>query len=553
MLVTDFNLDIARRQAVANLRSYSSTLDHDDLKVVRLRVHVQGADLLPPMRHLGSSLYLKSCNPPAADAGDAALMHKGGPAASSVSAEAVEGVEMYSEVENRIIQSGEAGDFWSFLSLFEHGNETPMRVEFFIVESETLLEYELGYADISLAQILGTPEGKMDVALLSMEHHGPVGRDVSFGVDWVYEPDAVLALELFVKVDRKRGWPFVSNRVFFIVFRKEAFADEQWKPIYLSEVRVKQTDHPQANGCMMYTVAELSIQEVLSGEDCALRIEFFQYKTKTSRHEHLGHFLTSLAELRQAKSGSDLGLHLNSFTNAEIVGRSTMTKSRFTARCALFTIHTEFGGPVDGNYLFLDFSLAYTKDCFRSQQVTGSRHLFSSGRPYYQLSCGIDMHNEVIHRSVKSAKTIGSRFIKFPLAKINVERLKGTYEDNSLCFSLYSSAAVLVAWVRTTLSDLVNLPNGSLLSVTILVGGRNKVGFLVLDRRELTNNEEPNGVAYISLRCVLGQESPRALGSSSESLSDFGAAGQGVASLGLSESSREQSSSTTGSFPAGVS
>lgn len=529
MLVTDFHLDEARRLAVANRQSYASSLDNDDRKVMRLRVFIEGADTMQSARHLGASLYVKNADAvPSGAPYSPPLVHAG----SSASRFRVDVVDAYNEVENRVITPYEALDYWTFVTLFEHGISTPVRVEFFLAEVDapySSLEFDVGYAEVSLAKVLGTPGEKLNVAVLSMEHHGPVGINAHFGIEWVYEQEAVLALEMFIKVDKEQGWPFASGRIFFIVFRKET--NGHWTPIYLSEVRAKRTNHPDAEDCMMYSVAEMNMHEITGEEDCTLRIEFYQYKTNSSHHELLGHLVTSVFQLRQAKEQSDLKLRLNTFTNAELVGRSTMTKSRFTARCSMFTIHTHFGGPVDCASLFLDFRLAFKRDCFKTPQSIWLRNPFTFVRPYYEVSCGsgtrADMacpgtriavdEVEVVHRSIKSGRAPGSNAVKYPLAKINVERLRYNNEDSYVCISLYSSLGVRVAWVKTTLTELMELPDGSVLSVVFCFVGENNIGHVVLNRRDERKHKKRKSDVYLSLSCVLGDEYYHVLPPSSES------------------------------------
>lgn len=560
MLVTDFHLDEARRQAVANRQSYASSLENDDRKVVRLRVHLPGVNNLPPTRRLGVSLQLKSEGAVPSDALPSPSLVRAGAESSSFR---VDGVDAYHEVENRIITSLEALDYWPFMTLFERGESAPVRVEFFIVEGDTLdssREFGLGFAEFSLAKVLGTPGEKVEIALLSMQHRTPMGTDACFGVEWVHEQEAVLALEMFVKVDKGQGWPFASSRVFFIVFRSEIH--DLWNPIYMSEVRTRRRDHPDAEGFRMYIVAEMNMHDISSEADCSLRIEFYHYKTSSSENKILGHLVTSVFQLRQAKEKSDLNLRLNTFTNAELVGRSTMTKSRFTARCSMFTIHTHFGGPVDGASLFLDFRLAFKRDCFKTHQGIWLRNPFTYVRPYYEVSYGngarADMAcpgmrlavEEVVHRSIKSGKAPGSNVVKYPLAKINVERLRCNNEDSYVCISIYSSLGVRVAWVRTTISELLELPNGSVLPVAFCFAGENNVGHLVLNRRDQRKHRQRGDDVYLSLSCVLGDEYYHVMPPSSESSGEICQIPGDDAPSPSNASSRDPSPSTPGSLPA---
>jgi hypothetical protein len=535
MIVSDYTLDVARRRAIADLKRYDAAMDEDGPGVLRVRIRVDGADALPPGKHLGASLFVMDSDPdgdiddedlrPPPSAVEAAARrtssegggHVGGggvgvvdPASAADLALGPEGdarLDQWREVENRHILPAVAQGFTSFNHAFEHGSPRHLRVEYFLVETGLLggqTESDLGYAVATLQDVLNAPGGQLDVDLISMDHHGPVGR-AAFGVEWVLEPDAQLAFEVRVRVNRREGWPFASSRVFFMVYRKEY--DGQWKPLYLSEVRVKVTDHPDAHGCMLYAVAELNLLAATNGFDAGtIRIEFFQYKTSRSHHKLIGYVTTSLMQLRQSPADTDLRMQLNTFTNAELVGRAVLTRSRFTSRRSFFSLQADFGGAVEGNFLFLDFALAYAKGFFRPPRGAAARSLFASNRPYYELSRtnAVDRsRDEVLYRPRKVIKYSFLRTLKFPLAKVNVAKLSGGGATQPLCVSVRDGRAVRVAWLKTTLLELMSLPPGSVLPLTFSTGGSE--GYVMLERRELTNNGASNILAYLSLRCVLGE------------------------------------------------
>lgn len=522
MIVSDLNLDAARRRAIADIKRYDAFMDEEGPRYVQLRVKVDGAETLPPNKHLGASLFVRICDSKPAETEEALMsppMHcvdsEAGADGDGVVATGIEEVSEakdvdigeYNEVENRHIMNAVAQDFTTFDYAFRHGVPCQIRVEYFLVETDSMgegFEYDLGYLQTTLRDVLSAPGEHQAVDLISMDHEGKVGTG-AFQVEWACSPQSEISLEVRIRVDKKVGWPFSSSRVFYTVYRREY--DGQWKPLYRSEVRVKVTDHPDARGCMLYTIAEINQLVATIGDDSGvLRIEFFQFKTTGSAHKLLGIVTTSLLQLRQAPPGTDLDLQLNTFTNAELVGRALLDRSRFTAQRSFFSLKANFGGPVKGNYLFLDFAMAYRKGFFRAQPGGGARAVFASSRPYYELSrtkATDKNRDEVIFRSDKAAKQAGSRFLKYPLAKINAAKLKGKDDGEALSISVHNGHAIRVAWVRTTLTELMTLPPGSVLPVTLRTD--NSEGYVMLDRRELTDNPDTPNHLYLSLRCVLGE------------------------------------------------
>jgi hypothetical protein len=521
MIVTDLHLESARRLAVAKVQRYDAFMDEEGPRYVRLRVKVDGAETLPLNKHLGASLFVRICD--AAEVPDQSspscimppvdpnrvVCSGGGPGLDAVEEVTVEGdTGEYNEVENRHIVHPAAQDFTTFDHAFKHGVSCQIRVEYFLVETDhmgTGFEYDLGYLQTTMQDVLTASGEHLAVDLISMDHECKVGTG-AFQVEWTPTQELEISLEVRIRVDKKVGWPFSSSRVFYTVYRNEF--DGQWKPLYRSEVRDKVTDHPDARGCMMYTIAEINQLVATIGNDAGvIRIEFFHFKTTGAAHKLLGIVTTSLLQLRQAASAADLNMRLSTFTNAELVGRAVLDRSRLTANRSFFSLRVDFGGPVKGNYLFLDFSLAYRKGFFRAQPGAGARSVFTSTRPYYEISrtnATENSRDEVIYRSQKGTKKSGSRFLKFPVAKINIAKLKGSAESQALCFSVHSGHAIRVAWVRTSLSQLMNLSPGNVLPVTLRTD--NSQGYVILDRRELTNDAESENHSYLSLRCVLGEE-----------------------------------------------
>lgn len=480
MIVSDLHLEgAAARARAAAMLGYGAYMDDEGARLVRLHARVDGAEGL----HLGASLFVRV-----------------GARGDGDGDEAAEAAE-YNEVENRHIVPA-AAEFIKFEYLFEHGVPCEVRVEFFVVETDAAgrsTDHDLGYLETTLAEVLAAPEEHRVADLIRMDHAARVGTG-AFQVDWMCSPTTEISLDVRIRVRRKGGWPFSSSRVFYTVYRLDF--DGQWKPLYRSEVRVKATDLPHADGCMLYSIAEINQLVATIGRDSGvLRLEFFQFKTNGSAHKLLGVITTSLLQLRQAIAGQDLGMELLTFTNRDLVGRAVLESSRFTAARSYFSIRADFGGPVTGDYLFVDFAMASRKGFFRTG---GRRSVFAAKHPYYELSCSkSNGRDEVVFRSEKGAKPPGSRFLKFPLAKINAKRVEGSGSEH-LCISVHNGHGVRVAWVRTALKELLTLQEGSVLPVTTRTDS-SQGSHIMLHRREVAEESDRKGNMYLSLRCLLGE------------------------------------------------
>lgn len=503
MIVSDLHLQGAAARARANIARYGAYMDDESARFLQLRARVDRADGL----HLGGVLFVRTGGRVAGGGGGGGGGEGEGEGGGTVEGLAahgegeVEGDAEYNEVENRHVVLA-AGEFIKFEYLFEYGVEYEVRAEFFVVETDVAgqsTDHDLGYLETTLAAVLAAPEERRVADLIRMDHRARVGTG-AFEVDWMCTPTTEISLDVRIRVRRKGGWPFSSSRVFYTVYRLDF--DGQWKPLYRSEVRVKATDAPHAAGYMLYSIAEINQLVATIGRDSGvLRIEFFQYKTNGSAHKLLGVITTSLLQLRQADARQDLGMELLTFTNKDLVGRAVLDSSRFTAARSFFSIRADFGGPVTANYLFVDFAMAFRKGFFRTG---GRRSVFAATHPYYELSsCSNGKgRDEVVFRSQKGAKPSGSRFLKFPVAKINAARLEGVGEH--ICISVHNGDGVRVAWVRTALKELLTLPEGSVLPLKLRTAS-SQGSHIMLQRRELAEDSNTKGNMYLSLRCLLGE------------------------------------------------
>jgi hypothetical protein len=532
MLVSDFYLEVARQNAERALRrSYASDMATDAVPVVRLLVLVDVGRPLPADAFIVASLFVLPRDalrrPESAVDADAAaqtvthveLQHMPPrPTNTTLSiatlsdtpvsctpqqqapSAAEDRTEQYREVEHLFIATAAAHEFAAFAHDFPLSTRNRVRVESFLVENDTTgrrCETSLGYAVTTLEDILAAPSERLDTCLLSTEQGLPAGR-VSFGVEWIRDPTFVLAFEVRIRVDRKNSWPFSSSRPFFMLYRKEH--DGQWTPLYLSEVRVKPTNHPSAHGSMLYTVAEINALTAHGGDDTrTLRIEFFHYKTSQRQHKLLGYITTSVLDLRQAVLDTELGLHVNTFPRSEMVGSVRLVERHVSASRAFFSLQAEFGGQVHGSAVYVDMVLVCDKDSFK--QLANGRSLLSSSRPCYQLNRANPETGswEVIYLSEMAKMHRRCTLLKYDLAKLTVAKITCGDPTRPLVVSLHAGASTRIGHVRTSLSELMAMPHGRAVPLTFSTLGY--AGCLQLERKEVTDDR-----IYLALRIALGKD-----------------------------------------------
>jgi hypothetical protein len=528
MIISDFELEKARQRAISSIQPYERKMDADAPSLVRVQIHLPGGKDLPMDKFVAASLfYLEDAPssdehtelaPSAADAAvavanmlekgavidvdaipevplldgppvvqDPVLQEEDGPAIVELEEEGDGEIDQWHEVEHLYISAATARVFASFGHMFSVMSRFQLRVEFYLVETNRRgkqMELDIGHAVTTLKSILDAPNERLDVKLMSMSTDELVGQ-ASFSVEWIRNPAAILAFQIRIRVNRREGWPFATHRPFFMLYRLEY--DGQWTPLYLSEVRVKATDHPDARGSMMYSIAEVDVQTANGGDDNrTLRIEFSHYKNSFPHHKLLGFVTTSVTAMRQAAANGDLNLQVNTFPSAELVGSVTIEKSRFTLSRAFFSIQADFGGPVQGHFVYVDMSLAaFQKGRFMRSSV------FTSTRPYYQISRvnpGTGSW-DVVYKSEGSSKYAGRKLFKYEMAKVTASKLCGGDPTCPLIISLHRSQTARIGHVSRVLP------------ISFATVGSH--GFMQLDRKEVTAEQ-----TFISLRVVLGRDNP---------------------------------------------
>jgi hypothetical protein len=536
MLVSDFYLEVARQNAERALRrSYASDMAGDAVPVVRLLVLADVGRPLPPDAFIVASLFVlprdSRQRPETAVAADAAgsadaqtqerqpaLVEVTGetaavspltarPTASTVTAASSSNApttddraEQFREVEHLFISTVAAHEYAAFAHDFPLSTRYSVRVEFFLVENEPTgrrIETSIGHAVTTLEDVLAAPRERLDTQLVSGEQSAAAGR-ASFGIEWMRDPSFLLAFEVRIRVDRKNSWPFSSSRPFFMLYRKEY--DGQWTPLYLSEVRVKPTNHPSANGCMLYTVAEINALTSHGGDDtCTLRIEFFQYKTSQRQHNLLGYITTSVLDLRQSSLNMELGMHVNTFPRSEMVGSVRLIERQVSACRAFFSLQAEFGGEVHGSSVYVDVSMVCDRDA--TMRMPRGRSPFSSVKPCYHLNRANPETGtwEMVYISELAKMHRGRSLAKYQLAKLTVAKLTCGDPERPLVISLHAGTSVCVAYVRTSLSDLMSMSNGNKLRLASSTLGQ--AGFLELERKEVSDDR-----IYLGLRFVLARD-----------------------------------------------
>lgn len=410
-------------------------------------------------------------------------------------------MDQWREVENLYVTNTGVCDF-TFAHEFPTSTRPRVRVEFYLIEVNARgeqIEKDVGHAIATLEDIMTAPNERYETGLISMDHTQRVGW-VTAGLVWVRDPNAKLAFDIRIRVNRKNGWPFSSRRMFYMLYKMEH--DGQWTPLYLSEVRDRENrgEHPDdSDRALRFIVAEVSEQAICGGNDSRpLRIEFFHYKTSHRHHNLIAYVTVSAQQLRQLKENAPLDIQTNTFPNTELGGRLRLCTSQHSSVRSYFQLTAEFGGEVDGRVVYVEFALTCMNNRFR--HLTGGKSPLSRTKPFYQISRahhGTAPWN-LVYRSEMSSKFPGSNMYKFQLAKISDLKLTRGDSNKELIISLHSSRTSRICSARTSMHELLTMSNGSVLPVTFsAVGG---TGYIRLERREVTGQQ-----TFISLQCVLGQ------------------------------------------------
>lgn len=496
MIVSDFALYYARDEFLSPRRSRNAApFDDEDPASVKVLVRLPGAENLGN-RVLVAVLFLKEHEPPNRDETDAVM-----------------GVCQYNitpvswtEVERCTINADMALEYTEFKYLFLTDRRYEMRVEFFTMEElpDGLHEEQLGFASAELTDIIEANHENLDVHLMSMTTREPTAGRAEFALSWITGVDDKLLLEVRVKINRKSGWPFSTNRPFFVLYRWEP-RDKTWTPLYRSEVLTKVSDHPDARGSMFFQLAEISTHPAdlhtnppEEGNDTVpLRLEFFHYKT-TEDPKLLGSSAVSLFALRQAQHhGKTLALRLNTFPEGELVGKLLMVDSRISKSRYFFSLQAEFGGDVVGDFVYFDLSLTLSKGMPRGVWGIGLT------RGFYCISRYNDKGRwEPVYRSEVSSCARGNHLFKYKIAKITAKKLNRGFDRRSLLIEFYrekvGSHNVVIGYIQTSVAALLETAIGTELPIESRIS--NCSGRARLEQIEVSDSRK-----YFALNGVLSR------------------------------------------------
>ena len=477
MLVSDIELHNAADRFASLHRNRYATFDDDGPAKLHVMVRLPGAHKIGPNNVLIAILSVQQ--------------HSGN----------MQDAKLPWTEENRISIKPEYGaHFTPFDYQFYSDKFYDLRIAF---QMATMLDSgavtkPVGFVHVNLADVIAGERERLDVDLLEMDGVPKQNAKAELRIEWCKCVDDKMNLEVRVKIQKRSGWPFSTTRPFFVLYRWEPI-DGSWSPLYRSEVLTKVSASPHAKGCMVFQIAELDfLKDIPGNDDRPLRVEFFHYKT-TDQPKLLGYVATSLLDLRQAKPRSELKLMLNTFPEGELVGRLFMNMSRLTSRRCFFSLQAEFGGDVNGVFVYFDVRL---KD--NNAHGNGRRNRSKHPRPFYTISrYGENGRWEEIHVSEVPSRAIGNRWHKYKMTKFTERKLNGENQRRSLSFVFWYQRPGLetlqIGHFETTVSELLEKQPGTLMPLS----PQNRSGFVKFEQAEQTFSR-----LYFAFQCELGGSMP---------------------------------------------
>lgn len=328
-------------------------------------------------------------------------------------------------------------------------------------------------------------DGHKRIPIAVVEDSAPhVAPTAQLKVAWPSIENQQLHICVRAKIQLSGGWPFSARRPFFLAYRLED-GNAGWQPFYLSEVLTQPTYSPDANGSMIFRIANFSLRNVIGNNDQRpLRFEFFHYKisaTRKGQHELLGHCTTSLAQLRQATAGDRLRLVLNILPKGEIAGNLTLRESRVSSKRYYFSLQVNFGGPFAGRIVFfsitaVDFLHPRGGLLSRDTRLSFTISRYSSSTKNRNGYRNINNEDSTgkwveVYHSQQSERKSNHRDHGFRVAKLTLSRLNGCDFHRIISINLHRSTnrgdPVLFAYLLTTLSTLLSEPRGSLFKLIV--------------------------------------------------------------------------------------
>lgn len=472
MIVSDFQLNTARHAFVNMFQGRLADFENEEPAEIRVLVRLSGVDDLPDMGIVGALHVLqRGMNPPMS----------------------------LTEIERYSVTSSNTLEFNRFKYSFVVGKRYELCVKFYLnsyVDGIPTKEL-IGSATVELQDLIESENERKEVQLLSLEGDRAMHTKAVFALEYANMIDAMFCLVVRIKVAKREGWPFETTLPFFVLFRWDPESIQGWTALYRSEVLDRPTDHPDAQGSMVYQEIQINLKEANAGidDDRPLRIEFFQYKPYNDGLL-LGYFMTTLRHLRQQRPGRKLQLEVNTYPQGELIGELRMKESQVTMKRHYFSLQAEFGGVVKGDFVYVDIALTEEK---RHPGWSG----LSTDRPFYKivrigyLGKWEDVYRSEVQSQVRSKSKRGYRFV---VAKLSERKLTRGHNRSSFCFLFcyekLGGKEVKVGYFETTVEELTEAKPGHVFALRSASGA--EVGYVRLEQAD-----RGESFTYFAANCVL--------------------------------------------------
>lgn len=359
-------------------------------------------------------------------------------------------------------------------------------------------------AELTLMELVG-PRGERKAVKLrphpgALESgYGFAETKAEFRLEWMSLGDAMINLEMRIKVKRKSGWPFPKARPFFVVTIWDP-ADKSWAPRYRSEILTRQNAVNITGGVITFQMVELNLgKSRIEADNRTIRLELFH--GPKNDESHLIAFLnTDLRKLRATEVGSRLKLNLKTFPSGELVGNVHLHSSRITLSRQFFSLQVELGGEVSKPWVFLE--LLMTNE---SNLTTGNGKRL---KPQYLVSAySRDTRWEQIYRSEPLRHNWrGTSTMRYKTAKFSEAKLSKGDSNRQVSLSFYyesgeENGAVKIGYMITTLATLIDTPAGTPFALTTRTG--ESPGYVILKQ-----GVKKTDYTLVEAYCVVGNPPP---------------------------------------------
>ncbi|CAN8074717.1 unnamed protein product [Agarophyton chilense] len=305
--------------------------------------------------------------------------------------------------------------------------------------------YPIGNLVLSLTDLrMGADE-----KLLLLVEGLPRSKNIAeISVGWITPKIEKVLLNVQVRVNKKKGWPFSKARVYYILYTWEPNGNTMWKPIYRSEILTNLSNDPCSKAPMNYTGAVIRMDgnKVDENQTRSFRIEFLHYKATRQSHKILGSSVFSLQQLRQTVVPyGRLYLKVSNIPESELVGALQLLKTTLEYGKSSFRLEASFGGEISEDILYIDVEVL-------------NKTRASVRRISFEISVYTDQGAwEKFYGSEMSPNLAAGECHSFSVAKLSEKKLQAgaTRRWISIAFSRREGGRQLqVGVANTTLSDL---------------------------------------------------------------------------------------------------